>query len=157
MGIRKFVESIRVYIISPEVLVIALSFTLLLFCPEEVTILGQEVNRDDSVLQYIALLPVALLGVAYPLSKDILSPLEEKNSILYGWSGYWRLKYRALAAIFFCLAASVGALGLWIFKTRTPSELLGVGLIATVMIALVSTVSLYLGYLRLREILQGGS
>jgi hypothetical protein len=158
MVIRKLVEILRVYIISPEMLVIALSFAAVLLYPEQVALWGMEVSREDSKLQYIALIPVALLGVAYTLSKDILKPLDGMtNRILYEWDNYWQLKYRTLAALFFCLSSAVSAIGLWVFKTRVPSELLGVGLTCTIMLALVSTVSLYLGYLRLREILQGGS
>jgi hypothetical protein len=158
MGICKLADILRVYVISPELLVIALSGAVVLLYPEPVALFGSEVSRENSVLQYIALLPIVLLGVAFKLSNDILKPLDGANNrILYEWPDYWRLKHRAIATILFCLAASAGALGLWVFKTHLHPRLLGAGLIATVVLALVSTVSLYLGYLRLREILHGGS
>jgi len=158
MGIPRFTDIIRLYVISPEVFVIVLLGAVVFFYPGPIEYFGSEASRDGSVLQYIALIPIALLSVTFGLSKEILKPLDEANNrMLYEWPDYWRLKYRVLAAIIFCLAASAGALGLWVYKTRLQHLLIGAGLIAAVLIALVSTISLYLGYLRLREILQGGS
>jgi hypothetical protein len=155
---RKSLDVVRLYFISPEVLVLLLSCAALIVFPKPMVFLGSEIVREGSVVQYVALLPAALLAVSFGLSKDSLRPLEgERNRVLYEWPDYWRLKFRALAALLFCLAASFGGLALWVFKTRLPSCLLGAGFIASIALALVSTVSLYLGYLRLREILQGGT
>jgi hypothetical protein len=155
---RKSLDVVRLYFISPEFLVFLLSCAALVVFPKPMALLGSEVVREGSVVQYVALLPVALLAVSFGLSKDCLRPLEgERNRVLYEWPDYWRLKLRALAALLVCLAASFSGLALWIFKTRLPSSLLGAGLIASIALALVSTMSLYLGYLRLREILQGGT
>lgn len=157
MKCHRLLDILRLYFISPEFLVLLLSCAVLKFFPKPMTLFGSEIVREGSVVQYIALLPVGLLGVSYSLSKDTLRPLEgEKNRMLYEWPDYWRLKFRAFAALLFCLAASVAGLGFWVFKTSIPPWLLGTGLIASILVALVSTVSLFLGYLRLREILQGG-
>jgi hypothetical protein len=155
---RKFVEVVRIYVVSPEFLVLLLCCAVLVIFPKPMILLGSEIVREGSVVQYVALLPAALLAVSFGLSKDSLRPLEgDKNRLLYEWPDYWQLKFRALGALLFCLAASFGGLALWVFKTRLPSSLLGAGLVASVAVALVSTMSLYLGYLRLREILQGGT
>lgn len=157
MSVGKFSDVLRLYIISPEVLVIVLSWGAFVLCPQPMAFLGSTIAREGSVIQYIALLPLALLAVAYALSKEALRPLDGVNNrVLYEWPGYWRLKYRVLATFLFCLIASIGGLGLWVFKTQLPTRLLGAGLVAAVALALVSAASLYLGYLRLREILQGG-
>jgi hypothetical protein len=158
MKFPTFFDIFRLYVISPEALVIALSGAMVILYPGPAAFFGSEVSREGSLLQYIALLPIALLSVTFKLSKELLKPLDGANNrTLYEWPDYWRLKNRALAAIFFCLISSAGALGLWVFKTHLHHRLLGAGLIAAVVLALVSTMSLYLGYLRLREILQGGS
>lgn len=155
---RKLLDLIRLYVISTEALVLLLSYAMLVFYSKLMVLIGCEIVKEGSVLQYIALLPVALLGVAFGLSKDTLRPLEgDSNRILYEWPDYWRVKYRAFAALLFCIAASVGGFALWIFKTYVPPRVLGAGFIAAILLALVSTMSLYLGYLRIREILQGGT
>jgi len=155
---RKILDIVRLFLISPEFFVLVLFWDLFSLYPKPMILLGSEIVREGSMVQYIALLPVALLTMAYSLSKDALRPLDgDKNRLLYEWPEYWRLKFRALAALFFCLVASAGSIGLWVFKMLLAPSLLGVGFAAAVVLALVSTTSLYLGYLRLREILQGGS
>jgi hypothetical protein len=145
------------YHISPEFLVLALSSVVFVLWPKPMLLFGLEIVREGSVVQYMALLPAALLGVSYGLSKDMLGPLGgDKNRMLYEWPDYWRLKFRALATLLYCLTASIGGVGLWVFKKLLPTTLLGAGFVAVVALALISTISLYLGYLRLREILQGG-
>ncbi len=158
MKIQKLTDILRIYIISPEALTIAISWLILMFYPRPMNILGQEIIDKDSMIQYIALLPVALLIKAFALSKDTLGPLDiPNNKLLYEWKDYWRLKQRVLATLLFCIVASINSIGLWIFKTYVRPELLGFGLISSIALSLTSTVTLYLGYLRLREILQGGS
>ncbi len=157
MVCHRLLDIARVYLVSPEFAVLVLSCAVLVFYPKPVTFFGSEIIRQGSVLQYIALLPIGLLITSYRLSKDILGPLEgEKNRVLYEWPNYWRLKVRALAALFFCLGAAITGVILWVFKTHIPPGLLGTGFVAAIMIALISTITLFLGYLRLREILRGG-
>ncbi len=158
MACRRLLDIARLYLISPEVLVLALSYAVLVFYPKPLSLFGSEIVREGSVVQYIALLPIGLLGVSYGLLKDILRPVEgDKNRLLYEWPDYWRLKFRVFSALAFCLAASMVGLGFWVFKTSIAPCLLGAGFIAAIAVALVSTVTLALGYLRHREILQGGT
>lgn len=158
MVCHRLLDIARVYLISPEFTVLVLSCAVLVFYPQAMILFGSEIVREGSVLQYIALLPIGLLTASYTLSKDMLRPLEgDKNRVLYEWPDYWRLKLRALTALLFCLGGAITGVALWVFKTRIPPCLLGTGFVAATMVALVSTITLFLGYLRLREILQGGS
>ncbi len=158
MIFRRFVEILRLYLISPEVGVILATCGAALFYPEPLIRLGCEVASKDSVVQYIALIPVAILTGSFKLSKEMLRPLEGlSNKVLYEWNNYWRIKYRALAPITFCFIASLFSIGIWIFKGAIDPLLIGCILVGTVIVSAVTILTQFIAYLRLREILQGGS
>ena len=86
---RKLLDVVRLYLISPEFLVLFLSCAVLVLYPKPMVLFGSEIVREGSVVQYVALLPVALLGVAFGLSRDTLRPLEgDSNRVLYEWPDY---------------------------------------------------------------------
>jgi len=157
MKLRKAIDIFRLYTISPECTVIAVVVALLIIHPAVLDIIGNEVVRQDSIVQYIALVPLGLLGVVFSLSKEMLRPSDGANNrVLYEWPDYWRLKYRSLGGVFFCIAASCVSLATWIFKAQMGPRIIGAGLLCSVLVALVATLTQYLAYLRVREILNGG-
>jgi hypothetical protein len=157
MSLRKATDIVRLYFVSPETVVLGAVVLLGLQYPDPLVEIGQAVARQDSLVQYLALLPLGLLAVTFALAKEMLRPSDAaNNTLLYEWPDYWRLKYRSLGAIFYSAMASAGSIGVWMFKASLSSLMVGGGLLAAIIVAVVATVSQFLAYLRIREILEGG-
>jgi hypothetical protein len=156
MKTKKALDIARFYCISPEIAVVAGVGGLYFVYPQLLLAIGQEVARQDSVVQYLAWLPLGLLAVTFRLANEVLRPSDAANSrILYEWPDYWRVKYRSLGAVFFCVVASIISLGTWIFKAHLGMELLGGGLLGAIFMALFATWTQFLARLKIREILEG--
>ena len=155
--LTRVIDIIRLYVVSFECVVVIAAMAATIIFPELMRTVGRELIFHDSSFQYIVFIPIVLLGVTYRLSKEMLRPADnENNRILYGWPDYWRLKYRSLGSIFFCLGATVLSLATWIFKTQISLHFIGAGLLCAILVALAATINQYLALLRLREILDGG-
>lgn len=152
---KKLIDVIRFVIISPELVMLLIVLLLVERYPVLIYSFGRAVSLQSQNIQYIALLPLALLAVAYRQSKEVLKPSTDViNKMFYLWPDYWKFKMRVLTTVYVNFLASIVTVLIWIYSTNLNHLYLGAGLMCAILISAISTASQYLAYFRLREILE---
>jgi hypothetical protein len=155
---RKVPEFLLVYLASFEVLVVVLAIAMRFWKPEWFVVAASLLGKDDLKLGHaLLLLPFGLVAATYKWSDEIRNPpKEEAKKLLIEWPGYWRLKARTNAALVYAVLGTGGWIA-GIYATFQGHLATGPSVaIGSVVVALVSTASVAMARLTIKDILVGG-
>lgn len=145
-------EYLFVFIVSGEFLALIIGAVLSFIWPEPLTYLASKLNTSDKVIEYVALLPTALLVWNLNECRKLLFPEEDKQRILQKWPDYWRLKARFHVALIYTFIFSMLGIGSWMLGVSLNDPISLAMLLSAVFGALVVAASVYLAKIRMDEI-----
>ena len=152
---KRLLEGMRVYILSPELAAIVATFAVNQAWPAFFEMLGQTVKSSATGIEaglFFAILAPALL--TYKWSDDILNPSDK--TVLTGWPEYWRLKNRVWASLVFCGVAAVCWMGGILAISMNGSVRWGAAsLVVGGLVALICTATVGIARLMIKEVLAG--
>jgi hypothetical protein len=155
---KKVLEHVGIYLLSLEALVIASTVGARCWKPDWFAIGAGLLGKDDLKLGHaLLLLPIGLVAATYKWSDEIRNPAkDESKKVLIDWPGYWRLKARTNAALVYTVLGTVGWIAgicaTFLGHTATgPAVAMG-----SVLVALVSTATVAMARLTIKDILFGG-
>lgn len=152
---RRILEILRIILVSYEMIALSIIILLSYYWPSWFESLGHQIRNNSDILKYIPTIPLAFFAAAVQMSNKILKPKSDgSNKILYEWSDYWKLKFRALLSIFTCLICGVISISIWVFSKKISAFLLGLLLLTCIVIAAIVCLCQLLAVYKVREILE---
>lgn len=116
---EKLRDIVRFLIISPEIIVLLLIFTILYWFSSYFVEIGANLKTYSDVWKWLPGIPVFYVTLSYRLFWKVLTPLgNTPTKILSQWSKYWRLKYRSYASLIICGMAAIGSIIIWFFPDK---------------------------------------
>lgn len=97
--IRRLIETIRIIIISPEIIIIMAIYAGSIYWPQAYDFMGKNLESHDKLLPFIPVIPLGLLAFSVDLAFKIQAPINSTNRELYDWDSYWMLKCRIIVSI----------------------------------------------------------
>lgn len=150
-------DMLRHVFISPEVLGVLAVWAIFFTFPRTFDF-PYKLLADGSAFGLSAAgVALLCLGFCYREGFAMLDP-SGAGSVLLEWPGYFMLKNRLIAAMFWCAAAIAGSFAAtWLVASGTATTL-GAALLASALLAAaISAASVALARIRIREILQSKS
>lgn len=149
---RKIIEFLRVFVISPQVCVaLAVTFLALLQLPLFAEV-GERLLSDQELWKYLVALPGGLLVWNILQSKEILFPVKESNRELIEWPEYWKLKLRVAIGLLFSFLSCILAVVPFVFRNRVATDTVGGLFTMALCIGIITAASLWLAGITVREI-----
>jgi hypothetical protein len=147
----RLIDAMRALIISPEAVVLALSWAAYLYWPSPFVFLSGLIGADLKSCIEVLAFPSSITGAAYTLSTDVISPQGSRSRLL-DWPEYWMLKHRVVLALFFCaVTVPMTAVG-WYMIAQYHSASGAALILAAYSTGCVTTISLGLARWRSREL-----
>jgi hypothetical protein len=150
---KKFWESLRLMIVSPEVLSLLGVGAIAYHWPEPFHFLGSKFASDEKLWEYIPVIPIGVLTFVVYLSFQLQAPIDSANRELYDWDLYWALKYRIIATLLWSGVSALFSLAIWFLSKNLPLTLVGCLFIGSLILSLVVAVNALLALFNLKEIL----
>jgi len=110
---KRILYILRIIIISPEFISVAIIYLLLVIRPTIFIWLSANIDKTSDMVKWIFLLPTVLTGLILKDRSELLSPGSEKISkIILNWPDYNKIEYRFWISLAFAILGS--ALCIWI-------------------------------------------
>jgi hypothetical protein len=151
--VKRLVDSIRLLLLSPEIIAALLPFVVHLYIPDWANVLVKPMREGLTFGLSAAGLALAATAFCYKEGGDILDPSGAK-SVLLEWPGYYMLKARVVASLAWCIVG-IGAalLATWLVASNVALQLGATVLVAGVLSVAVSAASIALARYHIRELL----
>lgn len=152
---RRFVELIRIYIVSVEFTVALVAIWLHSINPGLFALIGHSfVSTDIKIETLLFVAPVPATVQTYRIGLEILNPDGHKDTLV-SWPGYWSLKARVQASLVY---SSAGAIGWWCGLMAVIMNHVASGAalaIAGIVINLSTLAAVALAKMELKDIIAG--
>ncbi len=89
---KRLIDLLRTFIISFEFVILIVGMGLIFFDLIPAANVAFLSSASDEKIKWMALLPVALLGLIFKDCSKLLFPEKDKKEIITGWSNYWQLR-----------------------------------------------------------------
>ena len=140
---KVFRDLILAIFVSPEFLIIAACVALFQITPKLFFAVGTILAERDEALKWISLAPTAVLAVALKWAKDALLPKTHDAELLAGWSGFYILKNRVLAGVFYVFTAACVSVGVWASGADLKRPAIGAVYVASIGINVIAAATLW--------------
>lgn len=148
-------EWLRVIILSPEVLVVAILIGIAVLKPSIFKQVGQLVESFDPKITAVLIgFPFALTTLVYRIGKNILNP-EEHRQVLIDWPEYEKLKITVFAAFVFCGASCVAIVVGWILVLLDHLTVGATMMISALFVSTITLATVAVAQLNGKDILDG--
>jgi hypothetical protein len=105
---RRIPYILRIVIISPEFVALAVIALLALVQPSIFIWLSSRINSSNEMVKWLGLLPAGMTGVMITRNTELLSPNpQETSKVLLQWPEYYKIEYRFWICLFFGILGSV--------------------------------------------------
>lgn len=154
---KRFIEVMRVTIISPEMAIAVTIGGAAARWPKVFSMLAGMVRfeRIDTSVLALAAAPTALVVAAYKCTDEILRPNDEARRVLANWPGYLTLKTAAIVGILFAAAGELAwAVGLGMLQFNRPVAGAAIAL-GGLAVSVVAVSTLALARIQVRDIVDG--
>ena len=150
---KRFIDGIRLSLLSPEMVAALLPFVMHLYAPDWTSILLKPMREGLAFGLSAAGVALGSAAFCYKEGGDILEPIGAK-AVLLEWPGYFMLKARVVAALAWCVAGIGFALAAtWMVASDVAPQLGGTLLVAGVLVSACAAASIALARYRIRELL----
>ncbi len=154
---KKVLDFIRFFFISPEFVLGITIFTTLILFPEIAKFVSSYIfNTEMKWNDYLKLLGIPTTSVifTYKFGDIILNPEDKKNRVtLKKWSKYWMLKNRIWFAIIISVLSLLGSLWSWYYAVNTDITYGTIFLMTFWSVSLISFSTVALAKLSIKDIL----
>ncbi len=149
----KIIFIIRTIFISPEFIFFLIMMVINILKIDFFSTLGIFLFKNDNIITTLSLgFPAVLLVYAGRLNKNILQP-EDNNKVLLNWPEYSNYKITSYIGLFFTILPILPIFMCWIYKDVYKEYDVGFYYTVLVGMSLISTASLYLAHLNVKEYL----
>jgi len=154
---NKFLDLIRLTLISPEIIIGLLVYFGLheyIEFPKFISIYF--FNENMQWQDYLKLfgVPIGILGLMYKYSDSILNPEDKENrQVLKQWPNYWMLKNRVYFSLTIAIISFIGTIGSWYYAQNMNLIDGTVYILVFWSVLLVSFITIALAKLSIKDIL----
>ncbi|QBG48156.1 hypothetical protein EGM51_12415 [Verrucomicrobia bacterium S94] len=152
---RKSLEILRILLVSPELLLLALIACLFVWKDLWLVYVGANLLEHDDVTTWMPVLPISLCGSSIFLAFKMTEPKDGSNKALYDWPDFWRLEYRRNIGIGWCSVSVLSVLVAWIFRDDLSLAWVGGLFLSAIGLAVISSSSLLFATFVLKRISAG--
>jgi hypothetical protein len=151
----KFLETIRVIVISPEFLLLLSSVAIYIHWPAPFIDIGNQFKNNNEIWKFILTLPLAICGFSIQYAWKILFPKESgSNNSLLNWPNYWKLKLRVFVSVILCAICIFSAIFILIYSSVLTEKIVGTIFITAVTISTTVAFNQFLAAFKIRELLE---
>ena len=154
---NKFLDLIRLTLISPEIIVgLLVYFGLHEYIEFPKFISTYFFNENMQWQDYLKLfgVPIGILGLMYKYSDSILNPEDKENrQVLKQWPNYWMLKNRVYFSLIIAIISFIGTIGSWYYAQNMNLIDGTVYILVFWSVLLVSFITIALAKLSIKDIL----
>lgn len=148
---RKALEITRVFVVSPELLLIVVGVVVQLTLAKPIERLLAETYVSDDLLKWAFAVPSALLCWSLVSGRKLLFPEKDKKSILQKWPDYWILKICFHVALAWNSIFVLISLYAWADDWKHPSSTHFIALAISIIGSTVCSFSIYNAQTRVEE------
>lgn len=150
---KRFVDAIRLVVVSPEAVLALIPFAIHAYMPALADVLIKPMKDGIGFGLAAVGIPLAMLAFNYKEGFELLSPSGERR-VLLEWPDYFMLKSRVVAALSWCtIGAFAGIVAVWMVANDFLPRLAIAILVAGILAASASTATIALARFTSREIL----
>jgi len=131
-------------------LVAALSYSV---CSARIGVAAAHLGSNAEKIQWLALIPVALLGLMIASTKDLLFPEGPNSTLLHEWPNYSMVKDRFVLSLVWGGLCSVLSVGIWVFATIPFSPLTFTVFAVSIVLSAITFAHYHLATVEIRSIL----
>jgi len=148
---RRFLEAVRFFIFSPELVVVLLGlFANTCYYNEMQRLFGHS-NLPDEQLKFLTTIPVGLCAWSFVSGRKLLFPDKDKYNVLQIWPDYWRLKIGFQASLVWSVIFAVSSILVWFGDWKHPSPTTWILFFASLAGSALSSLSIYNAQLHVEE------
>lgn len=111
---KKLAYYCRVFFFSYEILFILFGASIFFFWKEEMLVHFDTILVNKEFINWVVLLPVAIVGWMLKEGFRILFPDEKSTKALHHWPDFWKLKAHVKVGIFSCVLFLLPCLFMWL-------------------------------------------
>ena len=105
---RRVLYILRIVVISPEFVALAVIALLLLVQPGIYIWFSSRINSGNEMIKWFGLLPAGMTGIMVTRNAELLSPYpQEAAKFLLQWPEYYKIEYRFWICLFFGIIGSI--------------------------------------------------
>jgi hypothetical protein len=131
---KTFMDVIRAFLVSPEVIALVLPFAVDFYWPEPAVFFAEQCATDMKWAFGAAAIPLAFIAATYQIGGEIIAPHGARQAIL-DWPDYSMLKNRIVLGLVFCiLGLALGIAGAFVvghYKSRVGATMIFSGLLVS--------------------------
>jgi glucan phosphoethanolaminetransferase (alkaline phosphatase superfamily) len=120
-------DTLRLVVISPELVFALLAFCLFSFFPEISNLMARFIfNGSMQIQNYLFLfgIPIGLLVGIYKMGDELQNPNNDGNKkLLKEWPQYWMIKNRVIFSLVVSLIGIIGTFIAWVYAIKIDAFL----------------------------------
>jgi nitric oxide reductase large subunit len=151
----RFLEYIRIYLVSAEALAIGLVYATHYYLPEVGKGVGDLLLGNPTALNGLAAFTLTLASATFGLGMKLHRPLSQSsNRPLYDWPQFWKLRARIVAGCVFSSLGVFASICALVLGKSHSDGLVGSLAFLAAGIPAISAFSMYLAHLSLAEVIE---
>jgi hypothetical protein len=150
---KKFIDFIRAFFISFELVIIILS--ILLYNNDFLiyALIGERIRDNVNLWNFTPTLPFIFTAAIFRYSNRILSPVEKYNKILYKWPHYGFLKNRVYISYFYGIMSCLASIFVLILKDYNNLFFIGALISNSILVSGVTAITNLIAAQKIKEIM----